>query len=601
VKAKQRWGRAGAALVALVLIATACAQRPQATALRRLDATVQLDSRVGDPVGGPIIGPATTLPATTTTTSNPPPTSSLVIEPTTESRLTDNFNPFDRASPLTQMGVPFYTYEPLVEYNELQVDQYYPWLAESWSFSTSGQTVTFDLRPGVRFDDGSALTAADVAYTFNLLRTYPRLGYGIPIVSAVATNPTTFTLTLSQAGYAFLYEISRVPIVKAGYAAGTDPGGYVDKSPDGTGPYVLASAANATSRRVVLTRRSDYWQRGEPAIQQLVFPAYRDGAEVQAALQAGTLDWAANFMPGVERGFVDRDRTDNHYWFPTVSCISLELNLARAPTDNLAVRQAISDAINRDALSQETTDGYDPPATTTSGLVLPTDKQFLTSSDTGDIDDTGDPAATDSLLALAGYHRVQGHWADASGQPLELNIEDPRGTSLAAAASVVANQLHAAGFDARASTVSFSRWLSDLARGHFTGSVLASASGPSPFYMYENWLDPALVVHGRANGGNYEQLDAATDPAAAALVSAELDAFTDNPSDSAAAQSAVEKLADVVTQQAPVLPLMYGVAWAEFSTRHATGWPDSQDPYEPGIPAAPFAEYTVLQLAPSSP
>ena len=141
-----------------------------------------------------------------------------------------------------------------------------------------------------------------------------------------------------------------------------------------------------------------------------------------------------------------------------------------------------------------------------------------------------------------------------------------------------------AGFDARASTVSFSRWLSDLARGHFTGSVLASASGPSPFYMYENWLDPALVVHGRANGGNYEQFDAVTDPAGAALVSAELDAFTDNPSDSAAAQSAVEKLADVVTQQAPVLPLMYGVAWAEFSTRHATGWPNSQDPYEPGNP-----------------
>ena len=41
---------------------------------------------------------------------------------------------------------------------------------------------------------------------------------------------------------AYLYEISRVPIVKAGYATRTDPGGYVDKSPDGTGPYVLAGA-----------------------------------------------------------------------------------------------------------------------------------------------------------------------------------------------------------------------------------------------------------------------------------------------------------------------------------------------------------------------
>jgi hypothetical protein len=45
---------------------------------------------------------------------------------------------------------------------------------------------------------------------------------------------------------------------------------------------------------------------------------------------------------------------------------------------------------------------------------------------------------------------------------------------------------------------------------------------------------------------------------------------------------------------------MYGVAWAEFSTRHASGWPNGQDAYEPAAPVAPFAEYTVLQLGPPS-
>ena len=77
-----------------------------------------------------------------------------------------------------------------------------------------------------------------------------------------------------------------------------------------------------------------------------------------------------------------------------------------------------------------------------------------------------------------------------------------------------------------------------------------------------------------------------------------LQQYVDNPSDSAPAQTAVKAIATVVSNQLPVIPLMYGVAWAEFSTRRATGWPNAQNPYEPAQPLPPFAEYTVLQLSP---
>ena len=70
--------------------------------------------------------------------------------------------------------------------------------------------------------------------------------------------------------------------------------------------------------------------------------------------------------------------------------------------------------------------------------------------------------------------------------------------------------------------------------------------------------------------------------------------------DSTEAARAIRALGRIVSQQLPVLPLMYGVAWAEFSTRHASGWPNGQDAYEPATPTAPFAEYTVLQLGPPS-
>lgn len=538
---------------------------------------------------------------TTSTTTATAEGSSLVIEPTTETALTDNFNPFDSSSPLGQMGVPWFIYEPLLEYNELQVDQYYPWLAKSWSISTSGLTITFDLRPGVTWADGSHLTAADVAYTFNLLKDNPEIDNGIPIVSALATNPMTFTLTLSEPGYSYLYNIARVPIVKNGYAVGKNPANYVDTSPDGTGPYVLAKRTDASASRVVLTGRPNYWQ-GAPPVQQLVFPAYASAAAVNSALRAGTLDWAANFMPDVESSYVKKDPAENHFWAPPVDCISLELNLTKYPFDDLGVRRAISAVVDRTALSRDSQGGLAPPATSSSGLVLPTDSQYLLPAYTKDIDDKGDVGAAIELMHSAGFHvDAGGYWANASGTEVAFSIEEAEGSPLSTASLLLAQQLTAVGFDATVEPVPPSQLESDLSDGHFDSAVLASSSGPSPYYMYQSWLDPALLVDGRvANGGNYERFDSATDHAGAATVTAALKQYVDNPSDSAPAETAVEALATVVSEQLPVIPLMYGIAWAEFSTAHASGWPDAEDPYEPAQPLPPFAEYTVLQLSPSS-
>jgi peptide/nickel transport system substrate-binding protein len=551
--------------------------------------------------------PSTTV-ATTTTTARPPTTtttvpatSSLTVEPAIEARLTYNFNPFDTSSVLGQMGVPSFVYEPLIEFNELQVGQYYPWLAESWSFSTSGQTITFNVRPGVTWDDGSRLSAADVAYTFNLVKDNPGLGYGLPIVSAVATNSMTFTLTLSQPGYALLYNIAQVPIVRNGYAGAVAPRRYVDTHPDGTGPYYLAHPADISPRRVVLTARPHYWQPQEPAIGQLVFPAFSSNAAVVSALRAGTLDWAGNFMPDVVTGYVGKDPKDNHFWFPPIDCISLELNLSRFPLDMLAVREAVSAAIDRDALSRATEGGYAPPATSSSGLVVPTDGQYLTAATTNDIPRGADRAGVDRIMQDAGYHRDrQGYWSDQAGVVLAFNIQATAGTPLSAAAVLLSDQLRSAGFDTAAGPVPGRQLTADLSDGAFDAAVLDSAAGPSPYYMYENWLDPALVVKGKAEGGDYVRLSAATDRAAAAAVVAALDQYTDNPSDSTPAARAIQALGRVVSDQLPVLPLMYGVAWAEFSTRHASGWPNNQDAYEPAVPTPPFAEYTVLQLEPAS-
>ena len=525
----------------------------------------------------------------------------MTVEPAIEPRLTDNFNPFNTSTVLGRMGVPSFIYEPLIEFNELQVQQYYPWLAESWAFSTSGQTITFNLRPGVTWDDGSPFSATDVAYTFNLIKANPGLGYDLPIVSAIATNRMTFTLTLSQPGYSLLYNIAQVPIVKSGYAGNVPPRRYVDTRPDGTGPYYLAHPSDASPACVVLTGRSNYWQPDEPAIGQLVFPAFSSSNAVVSALRTGAIDWAGNFMPDVAADYVGKNEASNHFWAPPIDCIALEVNLSRSPLNGLAVRKAISAAIDREAISQATEGGNAPPATSSTGMILPTDIQYMSTAAAGDLRGTADQALVDAIMEGAGYYRDGlGYWSDRAGAEVSFTVQATAGSPLAGAAVLIARQLQAAGFDTVALVSPARRLAADLRRGDFDSALLTSASGPSPYYMYENWLDPALMVKGKAEGGDYVRLGMATDRSTAVAVAADLDDYTDNPSDSTQAAGAIQALGRIVSEQVPVVPIMYGVAWAEFSTRHASGWPNGQDNYEPAAPMAPFAEYTVLQLGPPS-
>jgi peptide/nickel transport system substrate-binding protein len=70
--------------------------------------------------------------------------------------------------------------------------------------------------------------------------------------------------------------------------------------------------------------------------------------------------------------------------------------------------------------------------------------------------------------------------------------------------------------------------------------------------------------------------------------------------DSAVQAQALNKLQMILSTQAPVVPLMYGGAWSEYSTRNYTGWPSASNPYMVPVPNIPYIEYTVLQLKPSS-
>ena len=85
---------------------------------------------------------------------------------------TCNFSPFNGSDTLLSVG---FVYEPLVYVNALQNGKTTPMLASSWKWGAGNTSLTFNIRSGVKFSDGTPMTAADVVYTFNLIKKYPAL------------------------------------------------------------------------------------------------------------------------------------------------------------------------------------------------------------------------------------------------------------------------------------------------------------------------------------------------------------------------------------------------------------------------------------------
>jgi peptide/nickel transport system substrate-binding protein len=118
--------------------------------------------------------------------------STLTLENNTGVTFTDNFNPLDSSSFSKEMSVRSLVYEPLFEFDSLKAGVSYPWLATAYAWSNGGKTLTFTIRTGVKWSDGSAFGPADVAATFNLVNTNPAANvYGLPALASPATVRVT--------------------------------------------------------------------------------------------------------------------------------------------------------------------------------------------------------------------------------------------------------------------------------------------------------------------------------------------------------------------------------------------------------------------------
>jgi peptide/nickel transport system substrate-binding protein len=507
---------------------------------------------------------------TTTTTGKP-----LVMESSPETSITQAFNPYATTQAAYGMGADGLIYEPLIQFNMVAPPQYYPWLATSYAWSNGGKTITFTIRQGVKWNNGTPFTPADVAFTFNLLKNNAAINFNGLKISTVSTSGNTVVLTFPTAQYTNLQSIAGTAIVpKAIWSTVGNPATYQDPNPVGTGPYMLGSF---TPQGITLKKNPNYWQAADVQVPTVEFPVYTSNTGALSALFAGQIDWTGNFVPGLQKDFVDTDPSNHHYWEAPGGTNSLMPNLNKWPTNQLAVRKAISLAINRTVLASEGEAGLEQPVLNATGIPLPTFQAWAGPVASMTNSATANPTAAEQALTQAGFTKGSNGFFQKNGQTVALTIVDPSAyTDYAEVDSIVAQELRAAGIDATFEGLSTNAWNQDVADGDFQLTSHWSNGGLTPYNMYDGWLDSALAT-GNSATGDFERLNNPT-------IDAEL-ATLAGAATTAAQTQALVPIEQYVAANLPVIPTTTSSQWYEYNSQNYTGWPTQQNPYETGQPS----------------
>lgn len=540
----------------------------------------------------------------TATGAKPVSNKTLVVEDKPVKSFEDDFNPFDGNSFVSNENAISLFYEPLYQFNSLASDQApIPWLASSYAWSNSNKTVTFQLTPGTKWSDGQAFTSADVKFTFDLFSKDKATNTnGAPVPSSIDTpDANTVVLNFDSAQAANFPAIANQWIVPQHvFSAFSDPSKHVISGAQtvGTGPYVL----DKFSPQNITLKANPTFRLGAPGVQKISFPAYADNNAATLALSSGQIDLTGNDINDVLNTFVAKDPANNHLfqstkpYFPASNTVVLLLNQksAQAPAlADVAVRKAISAALDRQSLATQCETDYELPASSSGGLTLPIDSKALNPATTNDLKPGSDAATVDQLLTADGYAKVGGKYTKG-GKTIKFTIIDPNSfTDYWCGAEAMKATLNGLGFDVSDNgAFDYNSWNTAITTGNYDAAI-HWGQGTTPFQRLQFVLDSSLSAPtGQTAAGDFGQYQSADADAAVKAY--------ENATSPADEQTALNSLQAAFSKDVPAVPVLYGAAWYEYSTANFTGWPTSDNPFINPSPRSQDYEYLILQLKPKS-
>ncbi|KDP89181.1 ABC transporter substrate-binding protein [Cupriavidus basilensis] len=247
-----------------------------------------------------------------------------------------------------------------------------PELAKSWKISPDGLTYTFELQSGVKWHDGKPFTSADVVFSIDKMlrevhvRTRAVLNKYMESIRAV--NDSTVEIKLKEAFPPFIsmFETGTMPMMPKHIYDGTDyRNNPANQKPVGTGPFVFKEWKKGAY--IKLAKNPNYWKKGKPYLDELVFYVIPDSASRAVAFEKGDVQ----VLRGGDVDNVDVKRlralpnveytTKGWELFSPMS--NLLMNTRKPPFNNVKVRQAVMHALNRKMIVDNIFFGMGKPAT----------------------------------------------------------------------------------------------------------------------------------------------------------------------------------------------------------------------------------------------
>lgn len=368
-----------------------------------------------------------------------------------------------------------------------------PYLAQSMTPNATFDTWTMTLRPGIKFNDGSPLTAAVVKANYDALAASALTGTALKQVASVTTsdamtvvykltgpNPTFPAGLTTQVGY-----VVGQAMIDAYASNPSTP-------PIGTGPFIYSQWQ--PNDHFTATRNPHYWRTGLPYLDSITFKPIPDTTQRESTLRTGGVDFIQSTDPNTINRFSGSggtgyqlvDTRTGVIGQPTMAFIML--NTVTPPTNDLRIRTALAKATDQAEIQKIFGGGFARP---TNGLFLPGSPYYS---------DTGYPT-----FDVAGAKKLVNEYKAEHGTPsLQLmTIPDPLEQKLV---QIVQQMWQQVGFEVSLATVEQATIIDDFVFGKFQAVTSYQFGNVNPDLNYVWWSTTTISPIGSI-GLNFTRLD----------------------------------------------------------------------------------------------